>query len=84
VQLLIALETFLFSVYFNQRIRRIDAATGIINTIIGTGANGFSGDGGDPIQAVLASPRNICIDKDGYIYINDYGNKRIRRARVAN
>ena len=31
---------------FNNRIRRVDAATGIITTVAGNGFPGFSGDGG--------------------------------------
>jgi hypothetical protein len=36
---------------WNNRVRKIDAATGIIETVIGTGEKGFSGDGGPARQA---------------------------------
>lgn len=60
------------NVYFtdsgNQRIRRIDAASGIINTIAGTGAAGYTGDGGPATSATLNSPTGIAIDSQGQVY----------------
>ena len=41
----------IFSDTFNHCIRRIDARTGIITTIAGTGERGFAGDGGAATQA---------------------------------
>ena len=40
----------------NNRIRKIDAATGIITTIAGRGKRGYSGDGGPASEAMLAFP----------------------------
>lgn len=62
----------------NHAIRRIDAATGIITTIAGTGVPGFSGDGGPAVNARLNSPLGIAIDKTGKIYIADCENHIIR------
>jgi trimeric autotransporter adhesin len=62
----------------NHRIRKINTG-GIISTIAGTGAPGFSGDGGDPLDAQLNKPKDISIDINGYIYIADFNNNRIRR-----
>jgi len=64
---------------YNNVIRRIDAATGIITTVCGTGVGGFSGDGGPAIAAQLSQPADVCVDRDGNIYISDKGNQRIRR-----
>ena len=43
-----------FSDTFNNRIRRVDARTGMISTIAGTGEKGYSGDGGPAESATLA------------------------------
>ncbi len=63
----------------NHRIRRIDAATGIITTIAGTGAPGFSGDASAATAASLALPHGITIDTAGNLYLADTENHRIRR-----
>jgi Bacterial Ig domain/Fibronectin type III domain/NHL repeat len=61
----------------NSRIRMINAA-GIINTVAGTGAAGFSGDGGPAISAKLNKPVGIALDSSGKLYIADCYNNRIR------
>ena len=60
-------------------VRRVDAQTGVITTIAGTGAPGFSGDGGPATQATFKRPHSITLDGDGHVYICDIGNHRIRR-----
>ena len=40
----------------NHRIRKVDASTGAISTIAGTGVAGFSGDGGPAAAARLQFP----------------------------
>jgi sugar lactone lactonase YvrE len=64
---------------FNHRIRRIDAATGIITTIAGNGAKGYSGDGGPARDASFDSPCHVAVDLSGNVYISDTLNNRIRR-----
>ena len=63
----------------NVRIRRVDAATGIITTVAGTGFPGFSGDGGLAISAELREPRGVDVDNAGNLFIADLNNFRIRR-----
>jgi streptogramin lyase len=63
----------------NQRIRRIDATTGIVTTVAGTGASGFSGDGGPATAARLNYPKGTEIAPDGSLYIADNNNHRVRR-----
>jgi len=63
----------------NNRIRMVDSHTGIITTVGGNGAKGFSGDNGPATAAQLKSPEGIAIDHSGNIYVADTGNKRVRR-----
>ncbi|HVL67081.1 MAG TPA: Ig-like domain repeat protein, partial [Vicinamibacterales bacterium] len=67
----------------HDRVRRVDAATGIITTVAGTGAGGFSGDGGLATNAQIEAPRDIAIDAAGNLYIADTGNQRVRRVDAA-
>ena len=63
----------------NSRIRRVDAVTGIITTVAGTGEQGHSGDGGPATHAAIALPRDVAFDADGSLYIADGANNRIRK-----
>lgn len=63
----------------NHVIRRVDAKTGVISTIAGTGKQGFSGDGGPAIKATFSVPHSIALDGKGGLYVADIGNHRIRR-----
>ncbi len=63
----------------NHIVRRVDAGTGSISTIAGTGKKGFSGDGGLAVEAQLNVPHSIALDDRGNLYICDIGNHRIRR-----
>lgn len=74
----------------NNRIRRIDARSGTISTVAGTGpSNGFEnyypgrgefcGDGGPAVNACLATPASVAFDPDGNLFISDTMNRRIRR-----
>jgi len=62
----------------NHVVRRVDAATGIISTVAGTGVAGFSGDGGPATAAQLRQPHSIALDGAGTLYICDIGNHRVR------
>jgi sugar lactone lactonase YvrE len=62
----------------NNRVRKITLSTGIITTIAGTGAAGFSGDNGAATAAKLYYPAGVAVDKNGVVYIADCGNNRIR------
>ncbi|MBI4474022.1 MAG: SMP-30/gluconolactonase/LRE family protein [Acidobacteria bacterium] len=65
--------------YSSHRIRRVDPRSGIINTVAGTGAPGFSGDNGLATAAQLDKPWAITIDPAGNIFFSEWGNLRIRR-----
>ena len=66
-----------------NRVRRIDAATGHITTVAGNGEEGFAGDGGPATAASLAVPHGCRFDRDGNAFIADTHNHRIRRVDAA-
>lgn len=63
----------------NQRIRRVDASTGVITTVAGNGNRGFSGDGGAATAASLDTPYGVAVDGAGNFVFTDTGNGRLRR-----
>ena len=63
----------------NHVIRRVDAVTGIITTIAGTGVAGYSGDNGPATHAQLNQPRGIYVDKHKNIFIADYQSGTVRK-----
>jgi sugar lactone lactonase YvrE len=67
----------------NHVVRKVDAKTGVISTVAGTGAPGFSGDGGPAAQAQLRQPHSIAFDQKGRLLICDIGNHRIRQVDVS-
>ena len=70
--------SLIFSDTYNHCIRRIDAASGIISTICGTGEAGCSGDRGPAAQARLDQPYGIVIDRSGRMFLADRLNRRVR------
>ncbi|MBX6390681.1 MAG: protein kinase [Frankia sp.] len=58
----------------------VDLPLGTITTVIGSGSDGFSGDGGPATLAELDGPMGIAIDTErDYVYLADSQNHRIRR-----
>ena len=68
--------------WYNSRIRKVTASTGIITTVAGT-VNGFSGDGYAATYAELDHPTKLCLDAAGNIYFADSHNFRIRKITVS-
>jgi sugar lactone lactonase YvrE len=62
----------------NNRIRKVDT-NGVISTVAGKNAVGFSGDGGLATNATLNGPTGVVLDAIGNLYIADHGNNRIRK-----
>jgi hypothetical protein len=62
----------------NACIRLVEAMTGIIRTIAGTGKAGYSGDGGPGHQAQLQEPNDIVLDGQGHAFIADVRDHRVR------
>ena len=63
----------------NNRIRKVDALTGVITTVAGNGVPGYSGDNGLATSAQLNGPQGVFVDSAGNIYIADATNRRIRK-----
>jgi sugar lactone lactonase YvrE len=74
------------------RVRRVDAKTGIITTVAGSGRidtireftplgnpAGFGGDDGPATAALLNNPSMVALDRAGNLYIADGRNHRIRK-----
>ena len=61
-----------------DRVRRV-LPDGTIQTLAGTGAAGFSGDGGPATSARLSQPTGLAVAADGALLVADRGNARIRR-----
>ncbi len=71
----------------NRRIRKINALSGIITTVAGTGCGfgcvGFSGDGGPATSAQFYYPNGIVVDTTGNMYIPDFNHFRIRKVNTS-
>ena len=65
-------------------VRRVDAITGLVSTVAGTGEAGFSGDGGPAVAAQLRQPHSIAFVASGDLLICDIGNGRVRRVDMRN
>lgn len=69
----------------NHRVRRISLEPPhVIETVAGTGERGLSGDGGKATDARLNLPRGLTVDRNGFLYVGDSFNNRIRRIFVGN
>ncbi len=63
----------------NHCVRRLDAATGTIATVAGSGTLGYSGDGGPATAAAMNEPYALQVDGNGDLYIVDRLNAAIRK-----
>ncbi|MDP6495398.1 MAG: Teneurin-2, partial [Dehalococcoidia bacterium] len=64
----------------NNRIRKVDTK-GTITTVVGTGGEGLSGDGGPATSADLFWPAGVALDSAGNLYIADGQNSRVRMVK---
>lgn len=74
-------ENMYITDYANNRVRVVNASSGIINTVAGNGVAGYFGDGGMATAAELNNPWGIAISKDTF-YIADWINNRIRKVTL--
>ncbi|MBX2906827.1 MAG: Ig-like domain-containing protein [Taibaiella sp.] len=66
-----------------RRIRKINAATGIITTVAGNGSYTSAGDGGQATAAALQIPAGVAFDGSGNMYISEQGGHSIRKVNGA-
>ncbi|MDX9972605.1 MAG: PKD domain-containing protein, partial [FCB group bacterium] len=66
----------------NDRIRMVDL-NGIITTVAGGAGNGFGGDDGPAVSAMLNRPHGVVVDPEGNIFIADTNNHRVRKVSPA-
>lgn len=64
--------------FAQNRVRKIDHATGAISTFAGTGICAYTGDGGQATQAGLCYPNGLLADPNGNLLIAD-GNFAVRK-----
>lgn len=67
----------------NSTVREVLAGSGAITTIAGTGALGYSGDGGPATSATLGQPVGLALDSSGNIFIADAGYNVVREVSAA-
>lgn len=68
---------FLITQQSAQRVRGVSPG-GNIDTVAGTGTQGYSGDGGQAVAALLSNPAGVAITPDGGFLIAEFGG-RVRR-----
>ncbi len=82
---------------YNRRVREVNyslstGATGTISTVAGNGSVAYSGDNGPATAAQLAYPEGVAVgangfagavSADGFLFVADYGNNRIRQVNLA-
>ena len=67
----------------NYVIRRIEAATGVITTVAGTGEQAYGGDDRPAVEAKFREPNDCFLDGRGGLLIADVQDQRIRRLDLA-
>ena len=72
-----------FAEAMNHCIRRVDRETGVIATIAGTGAEGYSGDGRPATEATFNQPYSLQVDAKGDVYVVDRLNYVVRKIDAA-
>lgn len=71
-------DRLLFVDYFGRRLRRV-GNDGRVATVAGTGALGYTGDGGPALAATFSFPESVAIDRAGDVLVADTANCAVRR-----
>ena len=61
----------------------VNLSSGVITTVAGTGSQqGYTGDGGKAIQAIITGPTSVAVDAAGHLFIADDVSGRIREVNL--
>jgi hypothetical protein len=63
----------------NHRVRRVDATTGAVTVVAGTGTASSTGDGGAASAATLNQPSGVAFDSAGNLYVSERSGDRVRK-----
>jgi hypothetical protein len=66
----------------NNRIRKVDASTGVISTVVGAGTASSTGDGSAATSATIYTPTYSHFDSAGNYYISEGDGYRIRKVVI--
>jgi DNA-binding beta-propeller fold protein YncE len=66
----------------SHTVRVLRAKTGIIETVIGDGKPG-DGPDGDARKCRLNRPHGVYVSSDGWLYVGDSNNHRVRRIKLS-
>ncbi len=67
----------------NNVIREVTVSNGNIQTVVGNGTAGYTGDNGAPLSAELNGPTSVFVDSTGDIFIADDLNNVVREVSAA-
>ena len=67
----------------NNRIRMVNANTGMITTLVGNGISAYNGTNIEATTAEISLPNSVVLDAAGNLYVSDTGNERIRKVTPA-
>lgn len=68
---------------YDNVIREVNLASGLITTVAGNGTSSFQGDNGAASLAELNTPTGVAVDARGDLFIADMGNDRIREVNLS-
>ncbi|MGI9533890.1 MAG: hypothetical protein ACR2NW_02970, partial [Thermodesulfobacteriota bacterium] len=66
----------------NERIRKVDLATGIITTVMGNGTTGYTRAGDFALKTQLSNPLGLAVDSNGDLFVVDRGNNRVLKMNM--
>jgi hypothetical protein len=67
----------------DNRVREVNLSTGVITTVAGDGAQGYSGDNGPATAAQLDWPTSVTVDSAGDLFIADTLNDAVREVNLS-